>query len=140
MIDELFWARVETLENGCKVWTGCLTEDGYGRVRRRKRSWLTHRWSWFLRYGAVPPELDHKCRNRACVNTDHLRSTTHADNVPFKIQPRCGHIYDKITDYEGRRCSLCRSKQLKQACIKYRRKLRDQKLQQQNPIGLVTVT
>jgi hypothetical protein len=46
---------------------------------------LAHRVAWALEYGAYPDYpsevLDHLCRNRACVNVEHLEITTIGENV-----------------------------------------------------------
>lgn len=51
---------------------------GYG-----KRNIYAHRWSYEYFNGPIPDGLviDHLCRNRWCVNPDHLRAVTHRDNL-----------------------------------------------------------
>lgn len=84
--------RSQELPNGCIVWTGRLTKDGYGKVvvGATKRGAggqpvraFAHRVAWELEHGPVPAgkELDHLCRNRACRNAAHLEPVTRAVNV-----------------------------------------------------------
>lgn len=72
-IAERFFSRVDA-SGVCWEWTGSLL-DGYGvfqTTKRRTRS--AHRWSYEHLVGPVPAglELDHLCRNRRCVDPNHL--------------------------------------------------------------------
>ncbi len=68
--------------NGCWVWQGGQNDQGYGtffdgRTRR------AHRWSYEHFRGPIPVshELDHLCRNRGCVNPQHLEAVPFIENV-----------------------------------------------------------
>jgi hypothetical protein len=68
---------------GCWIWTGSINrKTGYGCVHARGER-LAHRLFWVERNGPIPEELevDHVCRNRACVNVDHMRLVTHKENM-----------------------------------------------------------
>jgi hypothetical protein len=86
---ERFWAQVDkdSHPNGCWVWTGLLTEDGYGRhTTADGRDVRAHRWAYEQIVGPIPAGLtldhdDQRCRNRACVRPDHLEPVTRAENT-----------------------------------------------------------
>jgi hypothetical protein len=68
----------------CWVWQ-CerFTKTGYGRMRRvESGSQLAHRRVYERLVGPIEKglELDHLCRNRPCINPDHLEPVTHAEN------------------------------------------------------------
>lgn len=80
-----FWQRVD---KGMSCWNfrGELIQ-GYGHVYvrhhgKRKRI-RAHRLAWFLLKGPIPEGLvtDHLCRNRRCVNPDHIELVTNRENV-----------------------------------------------------------
>jgi len=68
-------------QTGCWVWTG-QKSDGYGRVKYRNRFQRVHVLLYREMVGPVPDglELDHKCRNRSCVNPSHLEPVTNLEN------------------------------------------------------------
>lgn len=107
-----------SVSDGCWQWTASL-RDGYGQVRFGARTVSAHRLVYELLVGPVGPglELDHLCRNRACVNPAHLEQVSHRENVrrgtgraaqnALKSQCPQGHPYDEVQG-GARRCSICR--------------------------------
>lgn len=66
----------------CWEWTGKPDPNGYGRINISGRPVLAHRATWQILVGTIPDgdTLDHLCRNRICVNPDHLEPTSLAEN------------------------------------------------------------
>ena len=69
--------------NGCVVWLGSKRPDGYGLIHHMGKHVRAHRFAYEQKYGTVPAGLvlDHLCRNRACVNPDHMEPVTIGENV-----------------------------------------------------------
>lgn len=76
-----FLAKVRKEPNGCWAWIGARTgqtrtdhRGGYGSFFDGERMRPAHRVSYEIEVGPIPAglQLDHLCRNRACVNPDHL--------------------------------------------------------------------
>ena len=67
----------------CHVWIGARSRTGYGYLRVGDRSVRAHRFAWEHVHGPVPDglELDHLCRNRACVRVSHLEMVERAENL-----------------------------------------------------------
>lgn len=70
-------------DTGCWIWQGRCNPAGYGLVDRRGYSQLAHRAFYEMRRGQLDPTdtLDHLCRNKGCVNPDHLEPVSTAENV-----------------------------------------------------------
>ena len=77
-------ARTER-RGDCLVLTSSILSNGYGSIRAdapSRKNLKAHRVAYELKYGAIPDGLviDHMCRNRSCVNPEHLRPVTKKQN------------------------------------------------------------
>lgn len=123
----------EDTTTGCWVWVRQRNKHGYGHVcvgTRRSNTGKTcgigagaHRVSYELHIGKIPAglQIDHLCRNRACVNPQHLEPVSAKENVnrgetiakAAKAATSCkrGHVFtDSSTRRwpDGRRaCKIC---------------------------------
>lgn len=80
--EQKFWAKVSKSDN-CWEWNGSKTTSGYANLNFGQGKYgYAHRLSYELHYGPIPEDLmvDHICRNRGCVNPDHLRAVTRSQN------------------------------------------------------------
>lgn len=122
-VEERFWDKVQPEPNtGCWLWLGSGTPYGYGMIGHRYKKIYAHRLSYEMNVGPMPSdrELDHLCRNRWCVNPDHLEPVTHRVNTLRGTAPsaqnarkthcKMGHVLDDNNTYHscGRRiCRIC---------------------------------
>jgi hypothetical protein len=111
--------------DGCWGWTGHHTHDGYSRFSfspgEEPEGWSTDVYAHIAMYrmlvGEIPDgkELDHMCRNRGCVNHDHLEVVSHGENLSRReMLCRKGHRIEgdnRIvlgTKGSGRQATRCR--------------------------------
>ena len=68
--------------NNCWNWKA-TTSRGYGYFRLGSRMVSAHRFAYELFKDNIPEKLqiDHLCRNRKCVNPDHLEPVTAKENL-----------------------------------------------------------
>lgn len=72
--------------SGCWIWTGPDSGTGrgggYPRFSLGDRTVAVHRVMATHAFGYIHPkqQVDHRCRNRRCVNPEHLEVVTHREN------------------------------------------------------------
>lgn len=110
-------------ETPCWSWQLKVSKLGYGY----KGQALAHRLYYEFLVGPIPPELeiDHLCRNKDCVNPEHLEAVTASVNqrrgAPME-QGHCrnGHVVTEADIYESpqghRSCRAC----MKERGMRYR--------------------
>lgn len=83
--DRLIARSTRDSTSGCLVWGGATTW-GYGVIctKSQGRAWTfrAHRVAYEAAKGSIPTglDLDHLCRNRACIEPDHLEPVTRRVN------------------------------------------------------------
>lgn len=80
---ERFKSKIEKTDT-CWLWLGALDKGGYGIFMSSKEGirFPAHRASYEIFKGKIPIglQLDHLCRNRKCVNPNHLEPVTAREN------------------------------------------------------------
>lgn len=111
-------SRIHVNRSGCHQWLGAVQSSGYGSVSDGNGgSALAHRVAWETANGPIPNGLtvDHLCRNKLCVNVDHMELVTRGENAAraHRAKTHCprGHEYtaeNTLTNTRGGRyCREC---------------------------------
>lgn len=80
---ERFLGKIRVMSNECWTLTNKPHHSGYIYFTIGSKDYSSHRVSYSLFKGAISDGLviDHKCRNKACCNPDHLRMVTQKINM-----------------------------------------------------------
>src|ERR1700687_273872 len=110
-----FMLRVNKHPSGCWLWFGTRNKHGYGLYG----GYWAHRFMWERSKSKIPKGLviDHLCRVRNCVNTDHMELVTPQENTLRGFGPtaRCarqtqcvkGHPFDGKRMSHGKLYRYC---------------------------------
>lgn len=119
-----FWSKAS--QSDCLVWHGAQNSKGYGCFTVDGTARLAHRLAWEDANGPIPSgmTIDHLCRNRSCVNVQHMEVVTRAENNKRQARSagglcKSGHSLDGPNALYVRRsgvseCRECRREQRRQ--------------------------
>lgn len=114
----------------CWEWTGAKSSDGYGLFSLDGLMVRAHRVALAIAGRAAPPDglVDHMCRNRLCVKSDHLRVVDNRTNLlensasaahlnAVKTHCPLGHEFagENLIFHQGsRRCRICKNASMRE--------------------------
>lgn len=93
-----------TYVDKCWIWPGGKNETGYGRLKINGKLKRAHRVIYEISKGEIPQDFEvlHSCDNPSCVNPNHLRTGTHAENMKeaaerFRLASGLDHYKGKLS-------------------------------------------
>lgn len=134
-VEDRFWEKVN-MTDSCWPWTGAILSTGYGRFTIDGKGKQAHRVAYEMTCSPIPKglDLDHLCRNRACVRPSHLEPVSRRENLLRGVSARgitrCpkGHPYDGanvyfVTNRHGNKVQRCRACSRASSKAYYRKKV-----------------
>lgn len=78
----------EAMPSGCREWRRGCDKDGYGRLKRNRKTYQVHRISWAVHNGLseeqwneIPDTIMHTCDNPSCIEGTHLSAGSASENT-----------------------------------------------------------
>lgn len=138
LILERFWNLVKVDPTSkCWNWQAHKNNRGYGYFKLNGKTLLAHRFSYEVNKGKIlrKLELDHLCRNPACVNPDHLEAVTHKENLlrgnvktsNWKRKMTHCSLNHELKEPNLNKCDLKRGKRRCKTCLNNKQRTRRQK-------------
>lgn len=124
---ERFWEKVKKTPT-CWLWIASIDGHGYGSFHMDGKTRYAYHvaYEWLVGRRPAGMDLDHLCRNRACVNPAHLEPVSRGENLhrsPItqtsinakKTHCIHGHEYtpENTRRDPWRRCETCRREGVK---------------------------
>lgn len=123
-VNEFTEGKHYVTKDSCHLWIRATQSRGYGTASIRfeggNAQVTTHRAAWIAKHKTnIPTDktIDHLCRNKTCINVDHMEIVSRADNninsnsvvMRLKAQTRCsrGHDYAPNNLVQGSRTRSC---------------------------------
>jgi hypothetical protein len=117
----------------CWEWIGAKSDTGYGSIGVEGKTCHAHRLSYERYVGPIPQgmQIDHLCRNRACVNPDHLEAVSPKTNsrrgaqVALKTHCAQGHPWTAEHIYlrPGSDKKMCRTCSIERSRARHLRRM-----------------
>ncbi len=82
-IPERFLEKI-SITKSCWYWLGAINPKGYGTFFVDKNNRMSaHRFSWQFFFGKIGNDnvIDHVCREKECVNPDHLSKIPYHQHI-----------------------------------------------------------
>ena len=85
------------MDTPCLIWPNPRDTHGYGIFYANGKRYSTHRLAYTLTHGQIPDgkEVCHLCNQNACINWQHLKVGTHAENMKHRAE--AGQTWNQYT-------------------------------------------
>lgn len=137
-----FVSKLQIEENGCWIWSGATSKNGYGQIKVERCVVYAHRLAYQLFVGEIPDGLtiDHLCRERLCVNPAHLEAVALRVNIlrgesPSAKQARQTHCGNGHV-LAGENLVVRHGKRGCRICIRAAQKVRSRRFRQRHAQGV----
>ena len=99
---ERYLKNITHLPDGCWLWKARVNKVGYSTFKVNGKEVYGHRWAYEHYKGKIPDgfQIDHLCREKRCVNPDHLEAVTQRENL-MRGQGICAQNARKIECMRG---------------------------------------
>lgn len=101
---------LEKITNSCWYWMGALNRKGYGTffVDKNNRKVPVHRFTWEFFFGKIGYDeiIHHICRQKDCVNPDHLAKMRYHKHVQIHKSGRLSLLTIRQHLYKMERLTL----------------------------------
>lgn len=101
---ERFESKFFVAPDGCWLWLNAPNNSGYGGLSFAGKRYVAHRLSYEIYRETIPVGLviDHLCKQKLCVNPNHLEVVTNKENQLRKdLTQRCEHGNGKTRCPDG---------------------------------------
>lgn len=122
--ERLSWLRsmVGHIGDECLAWPFCIEANGYGAAEIGRKKMGAHRAMCILAHGDPSDarmQAAHSCGNRSCVNPNHLRWATAAQNINEKRAHGTMPLGEKVHNAKLTRRAVAEAKRMRAGGASY---------------------
>lgn len=112
LIDKLI--SKTTTQGDCIIFLGQKSRTGYGKLRIHGKLKSAHRIMYEIHHGEITSGfvVMHKCDNPSCINIEHLRLGSQAENIK-DMHEKNRAVFNRGINHPGAKLTLLEANQIK---------------------------